>query len=241
MSDDLFVDDPNELPDETLDDKNYYEELVGDGKKFRDPEALARSKAEADAFITRLQRENAGLRDDLQARVKMEEFLDRVSKSAPPASPEPTDDSPEPESTAKTGDLNKLIEDTLTAREKQAARRSNLDEVKKTLREQFGPNYASKFREIARELGVGEKFLEDTAASSPKAFYKLTGVAEKRQVEQFEAPPKSTFIPQAQGTTGKNYAAYERLRKEKPSEYWSPRVQNEMYREAERQGDAFYK
>ena len=41
-------------------------------------------------------------------------------------------------------------------------------------------------------------------------------------------------------TERKNKQYYDKLRREKPSEYFSSRVQLELYKQAMRQGDAFY-
>src|SRR4029450_8159059 len=62
--------------------KNYLEELVGEGKKFKTPEDLARGKAESDSFIERLQKELHGLRNELKSRLQLEEVVDRISSAS---------------------------------------------------------------------------------------------------------------------------------------------------------------
>lgn len=51
-------------------DGSVFADLVGEGKKFKDPESLAKGKVESDAFIQKLQDENKGLVEELEALKK---------------------------------------------------------------------------------------------------------------------------------------------------------------------------
>lgn len=236
-----------DIPD-TTDEKNYLEELVGEGKKYKDPQALAKSRVKADEFIEQLKRENAGLRQDLNQRVKMEEFLgkmEQVSREAPIKDQEQLGSEPESERTAiKPEDLEPVVERIYEAREARAARQQNLAEVKSDLLKTYGPNYASKVREIGASIGMDDSAIQEMAAQRPKAFAKLFGLNRPANNELFEAPPRSSvnvegFKPSAAG--GKNYAYFEAMRQKEPRKYWSPSVQNEMHRLATQYGDDFYK
>src|SRR6266853_6356138 len=125
MADDLFQPGPNDTQE--LDpEKKFYDDLVGEGKKFKDPEALARSKIESDRFIANLLREQSEMRETLNKRINEEEFLNRLEQFSKPKSPDagnqpPTDGTP---STAITPqDVEKIIE----TREAERVRKSNLD------------------------------------------------------------------------------------------------------------------
>jgi len=63
MPDNLLNQDP---PAEPLFDpnKNYYEDLVGQDKKFKDNETLAKAKVQSDIFIKHLERQQDELRKD---------------------------------------------------------------------------------------------------------------------------------------------------------------------------------
>ena len=56
------------------------EDLVGEGKKFKTIDDLAKGKAQADTHITNLEKELAELRQDLSARLTVEDFVSRVGK-----------------------------------------------------------------------------------------------------------------------------------------------------------------
>lgn len=242
---DLFSDEPTHSAPPELEDKDYFSELVGEGRKYADPQTLARSRIEADRYIEQLKTENAGLREDLGSRIKLEEFVDRLNQREPPQAPQPQDgEGRRVDDTAVTPeDLDRIVDTRLTEREKAASRKQNLAKTKAELQKQLGPNYASKVKEIGSGLGLGEAFLNDVAATSPDAFLKLVGLTEQPRQELFEAPPRSNvntagFKPQG---SAKNFAYYEALRKKDPNTYWRPTTQNEMFREAHAQQEAFYK
>lgn len=65
MSDDVFTETQGE-------NESVFDTLVGEDKKFKTPEDLARGKREADAFITKVQDENASLKEEL---AKLQERL----------------------------------------------------------------------------------------------------------------------------------------------------------------------
>ena len=72
MTNPLF--DPTTIDPATI--ENPLETLVGEGKKFKDADALARAAIEKDRFILQLQAENAQMRTSLKGEQKIDEFLD---------------------------------------------------------------------------------------------------------------------------------------------------------------------
>jgi hypothetical protein len=94
MTQDLLSGGDNAISfDET---KNYLEELVGDGKKFRDYESLAKGKAYADAMIEHMKAEQAAMRNDYQslnskynAREKLEDLVEKFSTQQHSSNDEP--------------------------------------------------------------------------------------------------------------------------------------------------------
>jgi len=82
----LMADQPDTI--DTIDpSKNYLAELVGEGKKFKTQEDLARGKAESDAYIKILEKRSdelrndyLKLRDDYSSRAKLEEVVDQLTK-----------------------------------------------------------------------------------------------------------------------------------------------------------------
>lgn len=237
---DLFQDDPAL---DTIDPtKKYLEELVGEGKKFSDPEALARGKAEADLFIERLKQENVGIRNELNSRVKMEEFLDKLNSSqqakSPDAGQQPSDQAKaETSPNLKPEDVIKLLDQ----REQQSKAVGNVNKVKERLQEVLGPNYTTKLKQVASNLNLSTDHLNSLASTSPEAFYKLIGLEDKKP-DAFQAPMRNQmqvtgFKPE---NTVRDWDYYQKLKADKGvTHYWSTAVQNQLHLDAHRLGDKF--
>ena len=241
MPNDLFSDVP--FVDPT---KNYLEELVGEGKKFTNPEELARGKAESDAHIARLEDEQRRLREELETRINLEKFLDKLEQKPPLSNQQPqADGEPAKETSAMSQEeIERLLEQKLTQHKNTEIAQQNLNAVRAQLLKVLGPNYAQQLKQRATDLAMSEVEIQRMAQSSPKALFKLLGLDETQNRNNlFEAPPRSqnnfNSIPQGQ-KRGDSY--YEQLRKDKPSEYWSPKVQNEIFARIQEMGsEEFYK
>ena len=226
--------------------KNYLDELVGEDKKFKTPEELARGKAEADAFVERLKSELSGLRQELSTRLKLEEVVDRISKQPPSSEPEPK--APE------QGDLSailspekvkEMVAQTISDSEKAGRRQRNMALVEQKLQEAFGPTFRRTVKNEAQQLGLGEDFLNNLAAEQPTAFLKLFNVTPQPEVNSTAtSAPRSQVNSEALGfrpdSSVRRKSYYDNLRKTKPSDYWSVSVQNEIHREAHKQGPSFF-
>lgn len=228
-----------------VDDKDYYTELVGDGKKFKTPQDLAKSKAEADAFIERLKTEQAGLRAELKTRVSLQEFMDKMNTT-----PQSSATNQETPSTA-TGEEPKPItvadlDNILEQRDQQRKQVQNLDFTKQKLIEAWGPSYATELKKRAQDLGgLGPEFLDDLAKKQPNAFLKLLDVT-PIQVETpvqntLFSPPQSSVRTTSVTNNNKDWKYFENLRKNNPSQYWSAETQNDMFNNAKALGENFYK
>lgn len=232
--------------------KSYYDELVGEGKKFRDNEALARAKAESDAFIERLKNEAEGLRQELNTRLTMEQLMDKIAakptETPPSQSPNQMTPTPEVKSTSPD-DIEKIIEDRLSKAEKTRVQNANLTLVRETLEQNWGQDYVQRLKEKASELGVGEEFLQGLAKDQPKAFLKL--VEADTQAKPAVQPNNTLFVPPSsqsvpRQTNGfspsgqRTKAYYDQIKAKNPSEYWSPSVQNQMHNDALKLGEAFF-
>lgn len=236
-----------------VEEKDYLNELVGEGKKFQDTQALAKGKAESDAFINRLQDENATLRLELQQATRLEEFLDRLESRQQgttveaPSSPEPIEDVPQLSSSQLTTpsvsseEIKKMINDgvseALTLKEYQ----DNVDKVHNLAEKELGSNYKNVLTQRANELGLNTELLSELASKNPDSFINLLV---KPKTTSFNSLPESNVNTSAMNIDsnvgGKTKSYYDKLRKEDINLYMSPRIQNEMIKQAEKLGEAFY-
>lgn len=232
-------------------DKDYLEELVGEGKKFSDTKSLALAKMKSDEFIEQLKLEQAGLRKELNTRVKMEEFIDKLNSIQTQVKPPISN---EQDALGANGegrnqgltqeDITKLLDNRLTERERISKASQNVELVKQKLQESLGPNYATKLEQLTNSLGLSKEYLNSIASASPSAFLKLVGVDDKKQEDVFTPPPKSQFNsePRSTYTPGnRNYKFYENMYNSDPNLYWSAKVQNELTADRKKLGAQFFK
>lgn len=252
---DLFNEDSSPAIDPN---KDYYEELVGEDKRYKDTKAVGRAIVEKDAFIEQLKKEAEEARTELRARLTVEEMLDQMRNPAN-TSNESNAGATSQQETVQTHnnqilpeDIDKLVEQKLQAKERerseQAAKErseANLNEVRNKLTELYGSNYASSIKQKADELGVTTEFLTETASREPKAFFKLLDISNQQQPQRdiFQAPAQSKVNTTAinQVNTGeRTQAYYDKLRKDNPKKYWSSEVQSQRHKDAMRLGERFF-
>jgi len=235
-------------------DKNYLEELVGDGKKFKDPVALARSKVESDRHIAKLESELKAIRADMNSRLSLEDLVTKMSSvrpvEQPPVNNGDSSNSNQNASTQLTPeDLAKIVDERVSQLSAREQAKNNLNTVKASLKAAWGTEFPVKLREKAAELGVGETFLNDLAASQPKAFLKLVEIekapapAPARDTgsplfgRQVDSSKQSSTPASDPGFRGKSY--YNQLRSQNPGKFWDPKVQLEMNQMAMRDPEKY--
>lgn len=237
MTDNIFEDKTPSNP--SLDD------FMGEGKKYSDPNAVAKALVEKDAFIQRLIEEKRRMEEDLLAEANKKAFEDRIKAleqaqltermETPPREVTPP---PTPIDPAK---IEEMVQRTMTEREAQNARSRNLMVVKDTLTEKLGEDYTRHVKTRAAELGMSMEQLNQMAANTPQAFLAL--VVPSERAPDNVAPPatrhnSAAFTPQT-NTRGNKY--YSEMRKTNPSKYFTAAVQLEEFQELKRQGpDKFY-
>ena len=216
------------------------ETLVGEGKKFKTADDLARAKAEADRVIRAREIELAQLREELAKRETADELFEKLQRaqSTPQSAGEPRQDNPPAAAPSLTDeDLEKRIAETIDRRSQKQREADNAAEVTNKLIALYGDE--EKANEVvnkkAQELGVSVKFLESIATQSPKAFFAQLGLN--------DTPRGSTPAPRSDvrveslnfSTSAKpgTFAYWSEQRKTmKDTEYFSPRVQNQIMKEA---------
>lgn len=213
-----------------------FEILVGEGKKFSDPEALAKGKLEADTFVTQLQKENQELRDELTKRLTAEQMLDKIKEESKTSNENTTQMSEDA--------ISNLVKSTvtqMTAEEKAAANVRKADAI---LAERYGDKRGEIVAKKAAEYGLTSEQLGQMAAHSPDAVIKLIS---DEPATPSHRPTEGSINTEALNTANKQnvvkedtYAYFEELRKKDPGAYFSPRVQNRMMKLAAEKGAAFY-
>lgn len=240
MSDSLFGDDQTPPNDDT----DFFEQLVGDGKKYKTPQLLAKSAVDKDKFIEQLKTEMSELRGELKTRLTLEELADQaLSRRKDDETPPTPRQDVAPENRDTPVDLQKEVLRLLQEERSKESRQTNLTRAKAALKERFGADYQTTLKEIADELSVTDSFLNDMATTSPDGLLKLVDSVRKPDSNNPVTPPRSAVDSSKnyQPNAGrKNKAYYDNIRRTDLKLYFTKKVQNEMHSEAVRQGQSFF-
>jgi hypothetical protein len=238
IQDDQVTVDPN---------RNYLEELVGEGKKFKSPEELARGKFVADQYVEflkkgrdELRNDYMKLRDDYNARAKLEELIDQLNK--PQSSRDDTLNANEnvKQQAYDPKEIESLVSSKIQEHELTRKQEDNFNSVKAKLEQRYGENYKNVVKQQINELGITESDLNDMARRTPKVLLRTLGLDQEPGREGFQAPVRTqrqdNFAPSTQKRT---WAFYEKLRKEDPRAYHDTKTQVQMWEDAAALGDEF--
>lgn len=235
--------------------KDYLKELIGEGGKFHDADEklalqkVAYGKLHADHFIATknkafddLSAEYLRLREDHNKGLNVQELADQVAQRL--ASSERTQ-AKEEESIQPVFDpkqVDSRVVELLQQHELTKMQQANRQQVLDKLTERFGNNYQSSVKQQIDELGVSEELFNSLAKNNPKLLIKTLGLDQPVKQQDFQAPPRTalrsdTFAPQ--GAEKRTWSYYQKLKKDKPSQYLSPETQTQMARDYERLGKDF--
>jgi hypothetical protein len=237
LTDSIFTETTQTEPTATLNN------LVGEGKKFKTVEDLAKGKLEADQFIDTLKSELNELRSENASRARLEEIVDRLTSTQSNAHQdiyeEDNQDLPQSPSQPQLNQdaIERLIDQKLTRRERQQTAEQNKQAVISELQRLYGPDYVSRLETRREELGLEQSEMNALAARSPTAFMALVAPNQARTTHT--APPRSAV--RTEGLTAAHsssaplpgtWAWYETLKKNDPKRYWTPEVQGQLHKDA---------
>lgn len=220
------------------------------GDQWSDPEVLAKGKIDADDYINKLKAEKRELEEALTKQDYAKSILEKLEKKqeadAITARPPTNDDGNEEETNTNVSenDLENLVNKLMAERETQSSVKQNLDVANSKLVDKYGSNAESVVNDAAKSLGVTSEDLKDIASKSPVAFLKLVGENSNNETTSSHVSTSSvnsqSLNPNGVADT-KNYAYYEKMRREDPKRYFSPRIQGEIIMQAEKMGTTFLK
>lgn len=220
-----------------------FEDFVGEGKKYKSNDDVAKALIEKDRFIERLKTEAEEARQVLSTRPlvdRSQEILDRIEAlKVEPVTERPVV-TPTPERTEVKGLSLDDIERVLNEREQKKIAQGNIDKVKAALSEKYGDQWRTQLKSTAEKLNVNASFLENTAAQSPEAFFRLIGDVQTQ--ETLFTPPASSvtigFTPTA--GTARNEDYYKKLKASDPKKYLSAEIRNQQYKDMMSLKEAYY-
>lgn len=227
--------------------KNYLEELVGEGKKFKTQEDLARGKAEADAYIEHMKARMDELRQDYtklheqhnagpSLKETLDQYIAELKQSQGTNQPLGQEDKSAPLDEAKIADI---IKQHIAANKQLDVEEGNARKVESRLQEAYGPNYKQIVSQQINQLGISVDFFNNLARTSPQAVYNTLRLDDRHQ-EVFQSPPTSTQRNDPFAKNNRTETYYEKMRRERPLEYRNPKTQDQMFKDINDQGEAFF-
>lgn len=214
-----------------------FSKYVGEGRKYKDAEELAKAKEHADTFIEHLKQETTEVKEELNKRLSAEEALSNAANEKAKEVPQ-GDTNSEPVDEAR---LAELVKKTMTEMEQSKTADSNLQEAGRLLSEATGSveNAQKKLSEVSEETGISVDELKSMGSKSPKALMKLAGLeggASKKEGNSFSANTAKTSVnSEAYGANNTNRGDqpgtaehFNKLRKEDPAKYFGKDTQLEI-------------
>ena len=215
------------------------EDLVGEGKKYRDPNALAKGAYEKDRFIEKLKQENQAMREDLTSRQALAALVDEIKQSKKveqPSNPAPQvgdERSKQPE------DVEELVKKLLAQKETETTLSRNQELVKQKLTEQFGSNFNSVVQQRANELGVNIQYMNRLAAEAPQALLALfSKTAGGNDVYSGGNQLRTEGLTQ-RSTSVRDWNYYQKIKAADSAKYWDKSTQRQMFEDMKQLGDKF--
>lgn len=218
------------------------EELIN---KWKDKpiEELLKAKVDADLFINTLtkrqddlSRDYLELRKQADATASLQALVDKLNEKA--TSNSATPNANEVKESHEPVDIDKRVKELIEETRRVERQTANANMVQNKLREYFGEN---NYQSVLQGTGLSNKQINEIAADSPEAIFRLVGLDSKK-TEGFQTPPKSSqrndsFSPKGQTKRDWNY--YQELKKTNPKLYLDSKIAIQMHNDAIELGDAF--
>jgi len=241
------------MSDDALDprvdeNKDYFSELVGEGRKYKTPADLGKAYAHADNLIGVLTKRSDEMRDEIvkmreeiNSKAKVEDLMDQLSKRQLASSEQPkAKEAPKPE--INMDQVGDIIEQKFREVEELKRRKENTTLVTNRLKEAWGDGYQEVLKQKTQELGLTDTFVKDLQGNYPEVLFKTMGVAEAPTRDPYQAPPRNamrndSFAPK--GAPKRTWAYYQELKKANPNIYFDRKTAVQMAQDAVELGDSF--
>lgn len=215
--------------------------LVGEGKKYKDTQALAKSRIHADEHIARLEAELATEREKAKDGKSVAELLEALrAQDPPPNNGQPIVNEAEPPASFKPEDIEKITLATLEKTENARKVAANKAAAIQKMDEVWGADAGKKLNETAKSLGLSIEYLDQVAQQSPSAFFQLTGLNANRTAPSGTTVPTSTVRFGGDASQKRDAAFYRELRRSNPKLWYESKTQIQYQRDALAQGEEFF-
>lgn len=219
-------------------------ELVGEGKKFKTVDDLAKGKLEADQFIDKLTTENKALREALDSDGNPDEVLKRINELLQSKGSENATATKSNQSPSESLTEEKVLE-LLSRREREEKLKSNVARFNTDVVKAFGDKSQEVVATRLNELGMDQAVFSDLASRNPNAALRILGIKDDGAVSGSLGSSINTeayFGDAGKGNDGtQNFAYFQKLRRELGVDYYTPEIQKKVFEARKKLGEAFWK
>lgn len=171
---------PQEFQDK--DGAEFLADFVGDDKKYKTVEEMARALAHANHHIGTLESETATLREKNSQSKTIEDVMARLAEGQQPKGDNTgSDDQSQQQPKQEGEDVEATVKRLLEQQQSTQSANSNKQSVIDAMTKQFGTKAGEIWDSVEKELGVD---LEQMSASAPSAVLKLLGVTGEQAPSQ---------------------------------------------------------
>ncbi len=209
--------------------------LVGEGKKYKTVDDLAKAYVSADTFIEQLKAENTTLREKATASKTIDDVLERLHQQQNSTTKDPGN--------VSVTDLAKLVEQTVTGLETKKSKTTNLLAADKKMKEMFGEKAQQTFESVATTPELRNIYME-LAAADPDKFVKMF-LGTKSGTTVDAGGGVNTTVNYSDGNSNRSTTVgtkdyYDSVRKTNPSEYYSQAFQLSMDKQVRSNPNLYY-
>lgn len=214
--------------------------------KDKPVEELLNAKAEADLYVETLKTRFDDLsRDFLEIKerektgMQLKELLDRLDNPNK-RDPDPDTDGNQVHPGMKPEEIERLINDRLTAHQQAQRQSENLMKMQAKLRESFGNDYQQAYKQRLDNLGLTPEFADDLAKNHPTVFIKTFGL-DQQPTPSSPSIPRSSQRPSsfAPHTAKRDWKYYQEMKKNDPRMYLDPKIAVQMHNDMMELGSEF--
>jgi len=215
---------PVETEEATPSEKpQFLNNLVGEGKKYRDADDLAKAYHHANIHIDELK---SDLEEFKGGKELLNEVLDEIRNSNPEESTEVSAPPKAPaEAQIQTEDVAKLVSDEFSRKEQETQAKNNVQLSFEKLTEVYGSQSNAKAA-VAKTIGNDEHIkntIDNLSLTSPNAMVKfITGVTPVESLAEGNTPGVDAAASSPIGVGGLTWAQCREIRKADPKRYNSP-------------------
>lgn len=191
--DNVFVEPTaNQTPNTTDNQDSIASTLVGEGKKFKTVDDLAKGKLEADLYVEQLKKQLESKDAELTKLGNADEKFTKILQGLEQSKNTPNTQGNTQVPALGKEDIATLVRNQMTLVEAERTAQQNIDSTNSKLKDLFGDKAKDVVQSKAKELGISMEELKILSAKSPTAFFTMIGATESR--------PQSASTPNPNGS-----------------------------------------